>query len=231
MNPNYGGQGVLDWAKRGLQIAKAALSLVPFRDKAPPNVRRWLQDHGNEPITALEVCRLPLAGGISLALNALTLGQWDKAKRDLGYDKLFHLYLVVHCARGEVARLERNHDVEMAKYHGAKGAECRAVKLHGPLTLDTLLTKTINKVGPNLWRYDPAEATCQVFCKDVLQANGLLTGPLQDFIMQDAKALLSKINPAVAGMMQKVTDLAHKGSVLLTGRGARRPRRRPARMR
>ena len=83
------------------------------------------------------------------------------------------------------------------------------VPINKDVTIGELLKNTSEMVGPDLQRYDASERNCQVFCIQVLKANGLLNNTLQTFILQDAKSVIEKLPGFAQKAAQVVTDAAH----------------------
>ena len=165
------------------------------RDDWPPNVRNWIKDHGTEEILKITVVRQPISGILNQAINLLSLGKWDEAKKQYGYRDMFHLFLLIEFSN-EDAKLERNHVVQMYKNdRKTYPAENSMVVPLKPITLEKLLGNVKEKVGPSVFKYDAADNNCQIFVRDVLKSSGLLTTDLEDFIMQDAKKHYSKTKP------------------------------------
>ena len=70
------------------------------RSKLPPSVRRLLEQHGADTISNITVCREPLQSMLSKAMNLLTLGKLNSITDKMGYDDLFHLYMVITTSKG-----------------------------------------------------------------------------------------------------------------------------------
>ena len=62
----------------------------------PPSVRKFVAEHGDEQITSVELLRTPLDMVSRAPLNMVTLGQFDKAVKEAGYDSAFHLGMIVN---------------------------------------------------------------------------------------------------------------------------------------
>ena len=192
-------------------VASFGGALVDFRENYPPQVRKYLEN--NEPITSLVVCREPISGALDTAINILSLGKWNQAKKELGYDKLFHLYFIIN----NKYRLERNHVITMYPQQIREKTEKSYVPINKQITIKELLENTAKLVGPDLQRYDPGERNCQVFCVQVLKANGLLNNTLQTFIMQDAKSVIEKLPRYAQFLAQLTTDTAHVADKIVHG--------------
>lgn len=187
---------------------------LDFYSYFPPSVRKFA-DSG-EKIVTLNVERVPIQKILDKAINIISLGYWDKAKKELGYSDMFHLYFVIN----DKYKLERNHVVSMAPWRPSRDAQRVRVSMNKELTIGELLKNTAQMVGPELQRYDPAKSNCQVFIKQVLQANGL-AGPenagVINFATQDVESIIKRLPGYVAPVMKGITDIAHLGEKIISG--------------
>jgi len=71
--------------------------------------------------------------------------------------------------------------------------------------------------SPNFWNYSTTN-NCQLFCKTLLQSNGLYTKELNDFIMQDVDELF-KESPLAQKIADGITNIAGRVDSLLNGAG------------
>jgi hypothetical protein len=191
------------------------------RSGAPPDVRRFVERHGDDVITSLAVCRKPIQSALKSVINSLSFGSLNKALKGKSYDDVFHLYVYLHlrAPSGEesVWRFEKNHVITIKRSRSDRGEECRSVKLHEkPLTAGQLWTNAVDLRGKRLFEYSADRDNCQAFVRDLLLASALHTSELIDFIMQDAQKLVPSYlrSPAKA-----LTDLAAHADVALHGRG------------
>jgi hypothetical protein len=187
-------------------VASFGGSVVDFRQNYPVNVQKYVNDE--TPIKSLIICREPISNAINGLLNIVSLGGWNRAKKELGYDKLFHLYFIIN---GNL-KLERNHVVTMGPSSLKSNAERMYVNLPPgkPITIGELLQKTAQLVGPDLQRYDPSSRNCQEFIIQVLRANGLLNDTYKAFVLQDIESIFKKVPKYVHWIGQLTTDAANK---------------------
>ena len=186
--------------------------IASFRDDYPPSVRKYLTD---TPITSLVVARRPIKAGVDKLLNLISLGGWNKAKKEEGYEEMLHLYLSINSS----LILERNGVIEMYPGPLEPTSETMTVPIPSTLTLKSLLTNTSTKYGKELQRYDPANNNCQVFLIQVLTANGLLTDTLRAFISQDVKSVFTRLPWFVQALSKVVTDTSHIIDKVTNGNG------------
>ena len=84
------GTGLLDVGERVSQAIKGRPAGV-----YPPPVRKFIQDHHDEPITNVQVVRVPLSNKIMAGANLLTFGQLTQKMKEYNIDQLRHLYCVL----------------------------------------------------------------------------------------------------------------------------------------
>jgi len=173
-------------------------------DYSPP-VRQFLKDHETVNISSLTVSRKPIQSAINKAFELLTAGTWEKSKQELGYDKLYHLSLIVN---GDTI-IEKNEVVKVAPAPPQTEAdETINVPVKGTITLSRLLHNTRQNMGDaKYFLYDAFDNNCQVFVLSILKYNHLLTPDIEKFIDQSAYKLLEKNPSYTKGLASAVTNL------------------------
>jgi hypothetical protein len=173
-------------------------------DYSPP-VRQFLKDHEKTNISSLTVRRQPIQQAINKAFQLLTGGSWEKSKEQLGYDKLYHLSLIVN---GDTI-IEKNEVVKVAQAPPkSDAAEEINVPVKGTVSITQLLHNTRQNMGDSdYFLYDAFKNNCQVFVLSILKYNHLLTPEIERFIDQSAYKLLEKNPSYTQGLAQAVTSL------------------------
>ena len=175
-----------------LPFLYAAYKMIPIRKDYSPKIKKLLSNIGDKPITKIVMMRTPLQKYINTALNITTLGQWSKAVRDYGYDNIFHLYCLVYID-GKPYKVEKNEiiNIEPATQKDIilNKTESMNVNINYPnnLTLNSMLLNTKSKMGEDIyWKYSAFKPNnCQTFMEYFLDANGLMTPQLLNFINQN----------------------------------------------
>lgn len=206
------------------------LNLVPVRKSYSSRVQKLLDIYGNLPIKKIIICRTPLQKFINVALNIMTLGRWQKAVKENGYDNMFHLYCVVfvdYNGKEVQLKVEKNEiinvDVVNIDFNSAKAGEWLMITQRVPkgLTLNQMLQNTLGKMGESLyWNYSAfAPNNCQTFIKYFLDSNGLLTPVELNYIDQNVQNIAkSAIFKPVKVVSDVVTGIASRFRTL-TGTG------------
>jgi hypothetical protein len=93
------------------------------------------------------------------------------------------------------------------------------VPMKGVITLNELLDKTKNTIGPKTYfDYNSFTNNCQFYIKYILEINGLLNNENKEFLFQDVKEILEGLPSYVPKLANIATKTASLFS-LFTGRG------------
>lgn len=190
-----------------LSLAKNLL-LKYVDSNLSPNNKRFLDKNGNDVITSLRVERKPLSKAVEGILNTLSLGSFNSAKKNLNYDAMFHLYLVVN----EKFVLEKNELLNFGNYSKSDNSESLDVSnIPKNLTINAFIDKTRKRMGDSFIKYSAFKFNCQHWVLNALQANGLDTPQLKNFILQDARGVVEGMPSYVEDLSDNVTDVASIG--------------------
>jgi hypothetical protein len=198
-----------------------------LRQRASPSIRSWLEKHGDETILEMKVCRKPIQSMIEKAANFLSLGKFEENKAALGYDKMFHLFVLIQLNDGKVIKLEKNQVPMLTNASWTTGSDTETVpvKHTAGVSVGELIRKG-EKYAPSasaFWQYDAVSQNCQYFIKWCLSGSGLWSSSLEKFVMQDVKSALKGL-----GFLEKaakvVTDIAGIADVAMHGEGNKKKR-------
>lgn len=217
------GAGFMDFLKDPISHIKEAFSGIPTKLN---NISTdTMKKYGDQRIASISIVRTPLNKKLEGAINALSMGKFNEAKKQEDIDKLYHLSLLITTVDGVKIVVEKNETVNIEPLESNKSfngnSEFMNIPLNKELNLKTLIDKTISKIGDSLfYSYDSFTNNCQNFIKYVLESNNLLTDKEDKFIFQDVSKVKEALNPVVPKIMNKVTNF---GSFLsrLRGRGKR----------
>jgi hypothetical protein len=193
--------------------------LTGSREGRPPSLRKFLDEHSHEMIKYMKVGRKPIQSGIEKAASILSFGKYNRNKADLQYDKLFHLFILIQFANSATYKLEKNHVVEIVRSEW-NDARAQIIQLPNPhITFSKLIENAEAKVGlKQLYVYNPITGNCQIFVRDVLKDNHMLSPALEKWIMQDVQGVLKGLG-YLKSVAANVTDLAGRTDILLNGKG------------
>ena len=193
------GNGVISWLKgfRDRMTKK-------FLEDRPKVLTDLLEKDGEQIITKIEVCRVPISGAFSKGLNILTLGRLKREMKKKGYDNLYHLYMVLYLANGKVYSLEKNQRVNVleGKKEGPADA-CGPSLTYGKESLGQFLMDAESRKIKGFYRYNAFKDNCQKWIYDIMNSNQITQ--FNKFILQD----VSTLAPAyLSRILRGITDVA-----------------------
>jgi hypothetical protein len=180
-----------------------------LKDRLPYNVKRYIEDNSDKRIEQMWVYRQPIQSVLTKIFNILSLSKWDEAKNKLGYDDMFHLYIIVQLNDNTRIIMEKNQDINIGPPNAEKfNGDKIEINLNGKQpTLLELLENTRKYMGDNdFYTYDSFKNNCQHWVYALLKSNNLLTPQLETFIKQDAEELLKTLPDFAGALANKVTD-------------------------
>lgn len=207
------GEGIMDKFK----YIKTVLN---GRNDYPPKVRGIIEKYGNQEIKSIVIRRNPLQSIMNFALNAVSLGGWNKNMEDKPYDTLFHLSIVLTLNNNTRVVLEKNEVINMDTIiKVAPKTETEDIPDIQPgLTLNTLLNNAKNRMGSKYFTYSAKDNNCQDFILAVLQANNIGNEEDYSFVKQDTKSLFEGLS-TLRKVSNSITDLGAKINEITTGAG------------
>jgi hypothetical protein len=202
------------------------------RQNASPSVRKFIEKNATKTIVEMKVVRTPVQSMIEKIANWLSLGRFSQNKKDLNYDKMFHLYLVMKMSDGSVHRIDKNHVVQVSDADWICGAgmltgggkkSCPKDQMVVPRgnggNIALLLSGGENLVGKEkYWVYNPVSQNCQYFIKWTLEGSGLLNDQLEKFILQDVSKVLKDLD-YLGNIATKITNIAGVADGVQHGEG------------
>lgn len=187
----------------------------------PPSVRTLLDKIGNDPITSIKVVRTPISSFVSGFLNVISLGAFNKALKDNGYDKALHLSL-----KCNEYILDKQAVISLVKGDPIKkDSEVLTVPIGHSITFRQLLDNTRKEMGDTKFsNYNSKSNNCQNFVMSILKANGLLNEELSSFIKQDAEEIFKKLGWITEKIANVVTDTGALADKAIEGEGVKKKR-------
>ena len=192
-----------------------------IRQGPSPQIRDFISQYGSYDIVFMNVCRHPIQEYIFNAINILTLGKAKENMKELHYDKLFHLYLLISLEKNDNViniKLEKNEVVQIHKITQTHDSDCKIVNISmtDKINFTTFLNNGIQKQGKSFWLYDAISNNCQVFIMTLLTANKLGNSEIYTFVKQDVSTLLSS---PIKKAFRFITDLAARFDFIKYGKG------------
>lgn len=184
------------------QFALGGLVPDSFLEDFTQKEKSFLNSHGDEIITSISVCRDKIQPAIKTFLNTISFGLLDKITKKLGYDQLFHLYILIN---GKY-RIEKNETINFGS--GSKSADYVEIdSLPEDLTISQFINNGVQKMGKNrFFTYSAFKYNCQNFILGLLQSNNI-KAPVS-FIDQKASEIVESLPNYVEPTTNAITDLA-----------------------
>jgi hypothetical protein len=197
----------------------SSLLLNPFISKQiskkmlegrPRILHDLLSKYGQLPIEKIEICRKPIVSMFRKILNVATFGKLNREMSKLGYDDLFHLYMVLYLSDGSIWILEKNQRVNVTKGK-ISGGECKSIN-YGKKNLGDFINTAERLDIPGFYRYSAFKDNCQKWIKDILNANDITN--MDTFVLQNVSTLAPNI---VQNISQGITDVAGVADYVMRG--------------
>ena len=202
----------------GEGIINIAQSLYDPINAQPPQIRRFLEEHGTESISDMQVRRIPLGTLINTFLSYLTWGAVKKEMEKYHYDKLYHLQLYIKTVEGTEVILEKNERINLlTNTKMNQFTEMMYVGFNKTITINDLLANTQKLMGPRFYPYNAVNNNCQVFISSVLTANEINTPELKQFVNQPVEQIFSKTSPILKKFVEYVIHLGYIKDVVIQG--------------
>ncbi len=215
------GEGVVEKVKEvaGKVIKRVSDVLQGVRKRASPSIRKFMEANGEAKITKIVIGRQPVTPMIERVASLLSLGKFDKNKKELGYDRMLHLFMIISLDNGKTFKLEKNHVPEITMSSNA-GSDTMSVQKPSNLTFNDFIKKAESKAGTpdKLWVYESATQNCQYFVKWTLQGAGVYNADINKFVMQDALAVYKGLS-VFQKIAKKLTDASNVLDVVKEGEG------------
>ena len=201
---------------------KNAVSINDYSDKTKSNLKQY----GEYPIIAIQIRRVPIAFALDLALQGISAGEWERLKNKYGFDKFYHLSMVVTLKGAKEIVLNRGKRVRQNKQLAIEKLEVVSVNENieigdGMETQDVIIPKgkifNINgmfekareKVGDTLFFSYSAlgHNNCQDFIALLLEVEDLYNEPERLFVYQDISQLVKELPDTTKAVSQGITHI------------------------
>jgi hypothetical protein len=184
-------------------------SLLNRRQGISPSVDKFLQDHGDEPITQFIISRNVINPLITSTLNILS----PNFKKKNNNNPLYHLKILMKTDRTSLS-VEKNERITFSRYQMNKGAENMNVNIPNGLSLNVLLDRTKQLMGGKFLTYSARDNNCQSLILAILQSNNLSTPQNVFFTKQSTQELFT---PSLRKITNTVTNIAGIIDILRQG--------------
>ena len=201
---------------------KGGLIGPAIRRDYSPQIRDLLKKVGDKKITNMEIQRVPIDSGMKLLMDTLSLGAYSKTTKKLGYDRVFHLSMIIRLeGLSYPLVVEKNETINISKRIPPmkRGGARFGIPITKSISLNELLENTRKIQGTNMFLYDAFTRNCQMFIRDLLKNSGLLTTRLEEFIMQDAAKIAEGMPWYFSSVAKGLTNLGAQFNRIIYGKG------------
>jgi hypothetical protein len=197
-----------------------AFSQVGHQEQ-PRQIREYIEQYGDLVVDKIVLHRTPIDSNINNLMNVISLGQFERNKRDLNIDNMFHLFMTVTLKgkSGETV-LEKNQTMSIADFNNRDGSEALESPFHPNINLKAFFRNGIEYLkgeGLEPYNYNGQDNNCQVFLAALLKGNALDDDEEMKFILQDTNYIVGNINGATKNIMTAGIDLAQFTNILIHG--------------
>ena len=172
-------------------------------------LQKFLHTHGEKRIQSIRLFREPVKGALQKIVNWFTKGDLEKQMGKNAYDKLFHLSMYIELSGGASVTLEKNSafTTHVGKLQYGVEAQSLVVPMHAHPEVREFIYNAIKRAGAkDFFVYDAFSKNCQDSMYNMLQANGLMSPAVADWIRQNLLDVAQK-HPAAANLFSTITDL------------------------
>ena len=185
-------------------IIKRFKRFLGFGTDVPRGAQTFIERQGDEKIRKMKVVRAPISEVISKFLNVISLGLFKKLQDKLGYDKLYHLSLVIN----DDTRIEKNEQIKIDKYSNRANEEFLDIPLQGKnLTIKQLFDNGAQYMGEKFVPYDALTNNCQDFIIGLLRGSKVSSAGIEAFIKQPVNELVDNLPDYVKTTTNAITTL------------------------
>jgi hypothetical protein len=175
----------------------------------PKVVKEMVANYGSQKIVAIKICRQPIISAFNWIYEKVAPSQVKAVREKYGYDKFFHLYMILYLEDGTAIRYEKNERVS-AKPNYVETDEPKDCVAKTPVSKSITVSQLVDdyeNVGS--WRYDVENANCQYFVRD----NSHILGITQydTFIKQKLEGVLPKWSKWLARLATDTSALIDYG--------------------
>jgi len=175
----------------------------------PPQVRNILARHGNHKITDIKLCKEVVSQNTEFLMKALAgKNTWEEAKRKNGFDKFYHLFMIVTMEDGSKLHIEKNEVMRVSENPRACPDALDLGAPSQPVTLGEMFERTKQRIGnKDFFTYDPFNNNCQNFITQLLKTIGLSNQTSSSFVFQDIQGLREDLPGYTKYLAKGLTDL------------------------
>ena len=196
------GKGEPDQLKAGFIVPDEYIpDFSPDYKNLPHEAVSNLLKYGNLKINRIQIVRTPIEPAIKTALHVISVGYFEQARIEQGYDHFFHLCMIVdtYDDNGNLIQLqiEKLARVSITDYLHDINEHSEMISVghpDQPTSINEMIVNTRNRVGDlEFYSYDGFSNNCQGFMKMLLETIGMWNNRNKKFLYQDAVTTMNKL--------------------------------------
>jgi len=208
----------------GMEAARRAKLFLSGPKKGMSSAfEKFLKDT-TSPVVEIAVARKPINSTIRKLLNWLSLGKLEKNMHKLGYDELYHNFLLITTADGKMYRIERNEVVENVPI---KKGDLQREMYKFEITKKGVMISDLIKPfveDKDFWVYSGSTNNCQAFTKSIVEKgieNGYIELPDEETmnILNENQPINEILTPFTSVVSDVVTDVVGAARRVTDGSG------------
>lgn len=183
------------------------ISQSPYTRQYNRKTLEMLARVGNDPVRSMLLLRSPLPAAMADGINAIANGQWVEISKKYGYDHFYHLCILVN---GSVIIEKNAYGINVGGYepYDAESLQIETYRLQSIQSINSMLQKTEEWMGPNYFAYSAFHNNCQGFIYALLQANNLaISNDTVDFVYQPLDELIKELPAYVEPVVETAAKL------------------------
>jgi hypothetical protein len=175
----------------------------------PPQVRTMLSKHGADRITNVKLCKEVVSKNTEFLLKALSGPQtWEAAKKKYGFDRFYHLFMIVTMEDGSQLHVEKNEVMRVSESPRPCPDALDLGAPTAPITVNEMMERTRQRIGDrDFFTYDPLANNCQNFVNQLLRTMGLWNETSSSFVFQDIAGLRAELPGYTKFLAKGLTDV------------------------
>jgi len=193
---------------------KSAVKIVgdTIRDvgsQYPPQVKNTLIKHRNHKIIDIKLCKEVVSQNTEFLLKALAGPKtWEEAKRKYGFDRFYHLFMIITMDDGSKLHVEKNEIMRVSENPRPCPDALDLGTPSQPITINELFERTRQRIGDrDFFTYDPLGNNCQMFITQLLRTIGLSNEMSNSFVYQDIQGLREELPSYTKYLAKGLTDV------------------------
>jgi len=181
--------------------------------------QKWIDSNKGNTVESVTVRRAPIPDGLTTVFDLITAGQWSPGVKAAGYDKMYHLSILITNQNGKPSQLEKLANLNFTdNIIEEPNTTYKKISIPRGINVGEMLAKTHNAMGTtNYFQYDAFSNNCQTFIYNLLKSNDIGTKADYDWILQPVEELLKREPGFLPGLAKTITNIGSIWGTLFGG--------------